>query len=156
MVELSPARPEHAAFLSELTYRAKASHGYDTAMMEIVGADCGVSPEHISPDTTMLAVENDIILGFAHLQQVDIPDTIYLEDLFIEPTAQGRGIGKLLFAWAEQQAVTLGYTWLEWESDPNAAPFYEKVGGTKIKEVESDNIPGRMIPIFHKRLTLKT
>ncbi|HRA49135.1 MAG TPA: GNAT family N-acetyltransferase, partial [Thermomicrobiales bacterium] len=132
------------------------SHGYDTAMMEIVGADCGVLPEHISPNTTMLAVENDIILGFAHLQQVDIPDTIYLEDLFIEPTAQGRGIGKLLFAWAEQQAVLLGHTWLEWESDPNATPFYEKVGGIKIKEVESDNLPGRMIPIFRKRLIPNT
>jgi len=69
-------------------------------------------------------------------------------NVFIEPDAQGRGVGRVLFDWALATAAERGYDWLEWESDPNAAGFYEKMGGEKIGETKSTIIEGRVLPMY--------
>ena len=142
--------PEDSAALTEITVRAKASHGYDEAFMNLILDDMAISEEQIARDTFMLAIVHRRILGYAHLMPVEAPDTVYLENLYIDPDGQGMGLGRSLFEWAWVEAGRRGYDWLEWDSDPNAAPFYWKMGGEQISEVESTTFPGRMIPKFRK------
>jgi len=138
--------------LTDICQRAKQSHGYDEEMMKIFlgDGDMVISAEAIERDTFMLALLADHVVGFAHLMPVEIPETIYLEDLFIEPDAQGLGVGRALFNWALGEAGFRGFSWLEWDSDPNAVAFYLKMGGEQISEEESTLIPGRMIPKFRR------
>lgn len=149
-LEFRQAVPGEADLLTGICQRAKASHGYDQAMMDIFlsEGDMVISRDSIANNTIMLAIADGRVVGFAHLMPVDMPDTIYLEDLFIEPDVQGRGVGRALFEWALTEAGSRGYQWLEWDSDPNAAPFYRKMGGEQIGENPSDLIPDRTIPKF--------
>lgn len=113
--------------------------------------DMHIARESIADNTVMMAFSDDRLVGFAHLSPIaDRSDAIYLEDLFIEPDVQGHGIGRVLFDWAYEEAKRRGYAWLEWDSDPNSAAFYVKMGGEQIAEIESDLIPLRMIPRFRK------
>lgn len=137
-----------ADLLTAICRRAKASHGYDEAFMAAVWDDMVMPAELIARDTVMVAEIEGREVGFAHLMPIDRPDTIYLENLFIEPDTQGLGVGKALFNWALTEAEARGYAWLEWDSDPNAAAFYEKVGAERIRDTESGAFPGRMFPTF--------
>jgi GNAT superfamily N-acetyltransferase len=145
---IRPAVPEEADALSALCRRAKASHGYSDEFMRLLMADGDmvIAAEAIVRDTFVVAEIEGRTVGFAHLMPVDRPDTIYLEDLFIEPDVQGQGVGRALFKWALTEAGARGYAWLEWDSDPNAAAFYERLGAEKIGENQSTLIDGRMIP----------
>jgi GNAT superfamily N-acetyltransferase len=147
---LRPARVDEAGALTDLVRRAKASHGYDAAFMEQLIGDMVIPTEQIAAEPMMVAVLAGRIVGFAHLMPVDRPDTIYLENLFVEPGAQKTGVGRALFVWALAEAGRQGYRWLEWDSDPNAAAFYVKMGGVQISETESPIFAGRMIPKFRK------
>jgi GNAT superfamily N-acetyltransferase len=149
------AIPDESDLLSAICRRAKRSHGYDEETMQIwLGeGDMVISRESIAKNTIMMALIGDRIVGFAHLMPVDQPDTVYLEDLFIEPDVQGAGVGRALFYWAREEARNRGYDWLEWDSDPNAAAFYRKMGGEEIGGQMSTLIPERFIPKFRMKTT---
>jgi hypothetical protein len=38
-------------------------------------------------------------------------------------------------------------------ADPNAAPFYERMGARLVSQAPSDAIPGRMLPLYEYDLT---
>jgi len=116
--------------------------------MQLLRTDLQISDEQIAHDQIMLAVSDNQIQGYAHLKAHQRPDTLLLENLYVEPSVQGQGIGRRLFVWARSTAAEQGYAWLEWESDPNAAAFYVRMGSEKIGETESPIRAGRMIPRF--------
>ncbi|MCC6750948.1 MAG: GNAT family N-acetyltransferase [Deltaproteobacteria bacterium] len=63
--------------------------------------------------------------------------SLYLEDLFVQPEARGRGIGKSLFLRVASEAVARGcerYQWqvLDWNSP--AISFYEAMGALPTRE----------------------
>ena len=149
-ITLRPARVDEAAALSALTHRSKQSHGYSDEFMALFMSfgDMVITPELIAQNPVMVAEIDGWVAGFAHLKPLDQPDAVCLEDLFIEPDAQGRGVGRVLFDWALATAAERGYDWLEWESDPNASGFYEKMGGEKIGETKSTIIEGRVLPMY--------
>jgi len=60
----------------------------------------------------------------------------WLEDLWIEPEWIGKGIGGTLFRHAAAHAIGLGAKYLEWEAEPNAAGFYERMGAKHLRESE--------------------
>ncbi|TWD80891.1 L-amino acid N-acyltransferase YncA [Kribbella amoyensis] len=56
---------------------------------------------------------------------------IYLEDLFVDPTHRGTGLGKALLVALAQECVTNGYQRLEWSVlnwNQPAIDFYESLG----------------------------
>jgi len=56
---------------------------------------------------------------------------IYLEDLFVRPTARGRGVGRHLFAWLARTALERGCARLDWavlEWNEPAIGFYRALG----------------------------
>jgi GNAT superfamily N-acetyltransferase len=66
--------------------------------------------------------------------------------LFVEPGALHSGGGKALLVWATELAKELGARRLTIDSDPNAAPFYRRMGAFDIGQAPSGSVPGRMLP----------
>jgi GNAT superfamily N-acetyltransferase len=57
-----------------------------------------------------------------------------LDDLWVEPPSMGGGIGRALFQEAVRRAGELGATSVEWETEPNATGFYERMGARRVGE----------------------
>jgi len=74
---------------------------------------------------------------------------IYLEDLFVQPTQRGRGIGRALFRYLAQRALAEGCARLEWSvldwNEP-AIRFYRAIGATGLDEWTVQRLSG---PALH-------
>ncbi len=142
-------RPEQAEALRgplrDLAYRAKASWGYDQHFLEAFALTLPTSL--LQPGRrTLLAEDDGVVTGFAVVD--DRGDGAWLEDLWVEPTHQRRGVGRRLFEAATATAARLGRTRLEWESDPHAEPFYVALGARRIALIPSTLAGERLIPVM--------
>jgi GNAT superfamily N-acetyltransferase len=147
---LRPARTDEAETLTELMRRSKAHWGYDAEFMRLAQDSLKITSAQIERAIAVYVVEEDgRALGFYQLKDVD--GLCWLEDLFIEPDAMGKGCGKLLFEHAMQMAREQGYGAIEWESDPNAEAFYLKMGAESIG-AKPVGVHGRLLPIMRIRL----
>jgi GNAT superfamily N-acetyltransferase len=71
----------------------------------------------------------------------------WLEDLWVEPAWIGRGLGRVLFERVAMEARQRGARRLEWESEPNASGFYERMGGTYVRDSEETEW-GRVLEVL--------
>ncbi|HKG42773.1 MAG TPA: GNAT family N-acetyltransferase [Gaiellaceae bacterium] len=71
----------------------------------------------------------------------------WLEDLWVEPAWIGRGVGRRLFEHVAQRAREHGARRLEWEAEPNARSFYERLGATYVRESEETEW-GRVLEVL--------
>ena len=71
-----------------------------------------------------------------------------LADLFVDPTAIGRGLGATLLADAVDRARALGVSRLVIDADPHAAGFYVRMGARRVGSVASSSVAGRELPRF--------
>lgn len=101
----------------------------------------------VLPDTGVLAgrtrvatTDEGTVVGFATVLG-DGP-VRELEDLFVDPGVQRRGIGAALVADAVTRARADGATRLVVTGNPHAAPFYERVGFVRLGEVATQLGPG--------------
>lgn len=69
-----------------------------------------------------------------------------LEDLWVEPAFIGAGWGRRLFEHAADVARTRGASALEWDAEPFAQAFYERMGGVEIGRTPSAAEEGRTLP----------
>ena len=53
---------------------------------------------------------------------------------------------------AVEAAASLGCQVLEWETDPHAEPFYERMGAVRVGQRESSLFPGRMLPVMRYKI----
>ena len=83
--------------------------------------------------------ENDAVLGYAFCIDQQITDshiltdirTIYIDDLCVDETIRGKGIGKALYDFVVAYAKKEGYynlTLNVWACNESALRFYEKMG----------------------------
>lgn len=130
-----------------MCWRSKAYWGYDEQFMAWVRANMGITAQQIAEAWVYVCEDADgRVVGFYHLRRLDVPnDRLHLEDLFVEPDAIGKGYGKRLFDHAATLARELGGDGFTLEADPNAEPFYLRMGCVRTGEHES-SIPGRFIP----------
>ncbi len=80
-----------------------------------------------------IAVEGEEVLGVARMHESS-PNQGQVRCVAIATAAQGKGIGKAIMAYLEDQAKTKGWTEIVLEARENAVPFYEKIGYTIIAE----------------------
>ena len=115
--------------LRELTFESKAHWGYDRDFVR--GWAEGLSFE---TDRERWVAELDgEIVAWAALA-LPVAGIAVLDDLWVDPTAIGRGVGSYLFGHAAERARELGAERLEWGAEPNAVGFYERVGGRKLRD----------------------
>jgi GNAT superfamily N-acetyltransferase len=146
--QIRRARPEEAAFLTELTVRSKAYWGYDDSFMERARADLEFHANKFLPDFHVYILEaEDGPLGYCSLISVD-SNTVELHDLFIDPRHIGKGYGKKLWDYAVNLARSLGFSRLILTADPNAKPFYAHQGALRIGEKPSPVGSNRSLPVM--------
>jgi len=123
------AEPADGPRLREVAFAAKARWGYETELVR--GWADGLDLE--GAEERWVAEEGGAVVAWASL--VPPADGVcVLDDLWVDPAASGRGIGSRLFALAAARAGELGARRLEWDSDPNATGFYEKLGARRLGE----------------------
>ena len=146
-ITIQPARPQQAADLSDIAYRAKGYWGYAADQMEQWRVEfLTITPTYIEANAVWVAVvDARQIAGFAAVEQHG--DEAILEHLWVLPEYIGQGIGKRLFL--RVAATTPEFTFT---SDPHAEDFYRKMGAQKIGEYPS-GLQGRVLTTF--RFTAK-
>ncbi len=80
-----------------------------------------------------IAVEGEEVLGVARMHESS-PNQGQVRCVAIATAAQGKGIGKAIMAYLEDQAKTKGWTEIVLEARENAVPFYQAIGYTIVAE----------------------
>jgi GNAT superfamily N-acetyltransferase len=147
-IHVRAARPDEAAALTELALRAKASWGYDAAFMAACRAELTMTAEKVAAWSVWVAEADGALAGMVAL---NLQDGAEVEDFFVEPRFQGRGVGSALMAACLRCCRDVGVSTLEVDADPNAEPIYARLGFT-IGRSPSGSIPGRFLPRMALRL----
>jgi GNAT superfamily N-acetyltransferase len=116
--------------------------------MRLSQASLTVSEADISSGRVLVADDHGHVVGVARIE----PDG-ELGVMFVDPPAIGHGVGRALFVAASALARRLGARSMPILADPNAAPFYERMGARFISQAPSDAIPGRTLPLYEYDLT---
>ena len=126
-----------AALLTEIALAGKRHWGYPEEWMAEWRPDLTVTPGYIRSQPVPVAELEGDVVGFAGLSILE--GHRYLEHLWLRPEHIGRGFGRALFQEAVRVAGAAGVTELRIKSDPNAEPFYLKMGavrtGTEVYEL---------------------
>jgi GNAT superfamily N-acetyltransferase len=141
---IRPATIDELSGLSDLCFRSKAVWGYDEKFMEACRGELSFAPRDLELTPVAVAEHDGKPIGVAQLKVVD--NEADLLKLFVEPSALRSGTGKALLAWATDIAKKLGATRLTIEADPDAAPFYRRMGAYDVGQAPSGSVPGRMLP----------
>lgn len=143
---------EELPALSALCFRSKAVWGYDNDFMEACRRELSIEPYDLRSTSIAVAEKNGKIVGVVQIKIIG--SEADLLKLFVEPTTLRDGVGRALFAWATDQAVSGGAERLVIEADPDAAPFYKRMGAKDRGLASSGSIPGRTLPRLVKELRL--
>ncbi|MEH6520305.1 GNAT family N-acetyltransferase [Sulfitobacter sp.] len=144
-IQIRAAVSEDAAALTSLIFRSKKSNGYDDAFMELCVDVLRVTPEILKQRHAFLAEADNQLLGCAMLDPQDA-NTAEVCAFFIAPEHKRRGVGKVLWNKLLSHAQALGFTKLVLDADPEAVPFYKRLGFKIIHDTPSEAIPDRVIP----------
>jgi len=112
--------------------------------MDACRAELSFEPRDLELTPIAVAEHDGKPIGVAQVKVVD--DEADLLKLFVEPSALHSGTGKALLVWATDVAKKLGATRLIIEADPDAAPFYRRMGAYDVGEAPSGSVPGRKLP----------
>ena len=129
------ALPEEASTLTTIALEAKRHWGYPEHWIKHWESDLTISADFVRDHHVYVAEADGEIRGFYAL--IVSGDRAELEHMWVTPASIGTGIGKELFLDAMERAAALEVRGVEIVADPNAAGFYERMGATRIGEVES-------------------
>jgi GNAT superfamily N-acetyltransferase len=133
-VVVRSGRSDEGERLKQIAVDAKAFWGYERDRV-VAWADGGdFTPERLRELVVFVADAEDGAVGWCSV--IPKGGTAWLEDLWIDPGWIGKGIGRLLFQHAAAYASGLGAERLEWEAEPNAIGFYERMGATYLRDSE--------------------
>jgi GNAT superfamily N-acetyltransferase len=141
---IRPPTIDELPALGDLCMRSKAVWGYDDKFMEACRAELSFDPLDLQMTVIAVAEECSNLIGVAQVRVADRQADLL--KLFVEPGRLRSGIGKLLLAWAAGVARNMGATRLFIEADPDAAPFYRRMGAVDVGLAPSGSIPGRKLP----------
>ena len=147
MIAVRLAQAGEAAGLTALCLRSKAHWGYDAEFMRLSTEAITVPESDIAAGRVLVATdEANRTIGLVRVE----PDgeTAELGLMFVDPPAIGSGAGRLLFEAATRLARGFGARRMIILADPNAAPFYERMGARFVRNAPSDAIPGRTLPFY--------
>ena len=144
-VRIRAATPDDCDELREITIASKASWGYRGELIDTWADDLHISPELLDATDTMVAEAGGRTVGWVQLIP-PVEGVAVLDHLWIAPGSMRAGIGTRLFQWAAAQARDRGAAAMEWESDPNAVGFYERMGGRTVRMQRSNW--GRDLPVM--------
>lgn len=141
---------EELPALSALCLKSKAVWGYDNDFMEACRGELTIDRLDLWSTSIAVAEKDGKVVGVAQVKVVG--GEADLLKLFVEPTTLHGGVGRALFVWATDQATRRGANRLVIEADPDAVPFYRRMGAEDCGFAPSGSIAGRMLPRLVKEL----
>lgn len=132
-IRILRGRACHAARLTEIAHAAKGYWGYPAHWIALWRNQLTMTPTFIEANEVWVAEVDGAVLGFVAL--TGAPPMMTLDHMWVMPVAIGQGIGSAMYRHALQRAAALGATSLEIEADPNAEPFYARMGAQTVGEV---------------------
>lgn len=141
-IKITRAQPEDADDLKKIALAAKGYWGYAAHLMAQWAQTPIITPKAIATDCVYKACSESVAVGWYRL--IMSPPTAILDDLWVSPALIGKGIGRALFQHAVAQAQSFCVLAIELDADPNAAPFYTRMGCQMIGESWTEW--GRTIP----------
>ena len=168
----SSARTQHADF----AIRAAAPADVDAIVRLIQGLAeferlthlVEVTPEKLAPhlfgprpvvEAVVVERAGDVVafaLFFTNFSTFLARPGLYLEDLFVEPTERGRGIGQALLEHLARLAAARGYGRFEWsvlDWNEGAIRFYQRMGATVMPDWRICRIAGPALDAYRSATT---
>jgi GNAT superfamily N-acetyltransferase len=151
------ARVEEAPLLSSIARAAKARWKYPAAWVAAWASELAFSEQTFERMTVVVAEDaavDGLVLGVAALERRAAGWS--LEHFWVDPTAEGRGVGRALFTHVVDIVRDSGGGTISITSDPNAAGFYERMGARAVG-IERASMPGaptRELPRFEYDVAL--
>jgi GNAT superfamily N-acetyltransferase len=133
---IRPGRPDEGERLKEIAIAAKGFWGYEPAKVREWADRGDFTYERLAELTVFVAESDGRPIGWSSL--VEPGERAWHEDLWVEPAWIGRGVGSALFRHSAAHAERLGAGGLEWEAEPNALGFYEKLGARILRDSASE------------------
>ena len=155
MPTIRQARAGESENLTALCVRSKAHWGYDVDFMRLCTAALTVSEASIAAGRVLVATDA-VGRTIGTVSVAEDGDMAELALMFVDPPAIGGGAGRTLFEEAVRLARRLGYRRMAILADPNAAPFYERMGARFLRNAPSDAIPGRTLPLYEYAVTYES
>ena len=144
MIRLRDVRLDEIESLSQLCLRSKAVWGYDDAFMAACRAELTLHPADLQSTHLQAAAAETALVGLVQIKVVG-QDADLLK-LFVEPGRLKSGVGRMLLGWATARARSLHALRMIIEADPDAVPFYQRMGAHLAGSAASGSIPGRRLP----------
>jgi GNAT superfamily N-acetyltransferase len=135
-VLIRPGRDDEGARLKEIAINSKAHWGYGLERVREWADQGDFSSETLRKLALFVAEAGGHAIAWASVEPRG--ETAWLADLWVEPEWIGRGIGSRLFRRAADHARATGARTMEWEAEPNALGFYEKMGGRYVRDSTSE------------------
>jgi GNAT superfamily N-acetyltransferase len=143
-LRIRPADLHEGEQLREIAVSSKCHWGYDPTWVREWAAMGDFSPEGLTTKSVYVG-EAGRSVAFAAL--IPEGEVCVLDDLWVEAEWIGKGIGSELFKFCAEKALEFGAQRMEWEAEPNAIGFYERMGGRRVR-VSERTMWGRVIPVM--------
>jgi GNAT superfamily N-acetyltransferase len=132
-----PARPDDAAtiyaFIRDLADYEKLLHELEASEADIAAMLFGAQPRAFCDIAEVDGAPMGFALWFYSVSTFTGRHGIYLEDLFVNPEARGRGVGRALLNALARRCIDEGLRRLEWsvlDWNQTAIAFYDGLGAT--------------------------
>ncbi|WP_262248901.1 GNAT family N-acetyltransferase [Parapedobacter soli] len=122
------------------TYGGYLDRGQISLMLELIYSEASLLAQFETGQSFTLAMRGHTPVGFTGFQPKPAePHTMRIEKLYILPSEQGRGTGKLLINHVAQAALAGGRPQLELNVNRNnpAVTFYQRLGFTVVDTVDT-------------------
>jgi GNAT superfamily N-acetyltransferase len=144
-VKIRRARSDEGPRLKEIAIAAKSHWAYDGESVARWADQGDFSPGGLAKLSVFVAEARGRAVGWSSI--VRKADGWWLEDLWVEPDWIGKDVGSQLFRSAAAHARSAGAELLQWEAEPHAVGFYERMGARRLRDSEP-SAWGRIIPVM--------
>jgi GNAT superfamily N-acetyltransferase len=136
--------PEEGGRLKEVAVASKGHWGYEPQLVRDWADRGDFDRETLERLALFVAEADGRVIAWASVEPRG--EAAWLADLWVEPAWIGKGVGTALFRRAADHAREAGARVLEWEAEPNALGFYEKMGARRLRDSTSEW--GRMLSVM--------
>jgi len=127
---------DEGARLKEIAIASKGHWGYGHECVREWADRGDFDRETLAQLTLLVAESGGRTIAWASVEPRG--ECAWLADLWVEPEWIGKGVGSRLFRCAAEHARRGGARVMEWEAEPNALGFYEKMGARYVRDSTSE------------------
>jgi GNAT superfamily N-acetyltransferase len=126
MLEFLEVHQADIEMLKDIAIRSKAWWGYEDHFMEQFAASSILPSEQPEGSKVVKVCFQGKIIGWYRYVPQD--GKVELTDFWLSPEYIGKGFGGKMFQDLKEKVIWEGFANIEFDADPNAAPFYEHMG----------------------------